>query len=121
LAFVHLENRSGYNETTDLKLEMTMKKATLCLGCFLLVLTLAPSLHAETPPAPMAPVDLAAAIFAPAASPAQPGTVKLPDLSIPAPRLTTCTVTECISYCNDCPWGHTNYCADRVACICGCR
>jgi hypothetical protein len=106
-----------------LELEMTMKKAILCLGCFLLILTLAPRLHAETLAAPtvqMTQVDLAAAIFAPAASPAQPNTAKLPDLSVPAPRLTTCTVKECISYCNDCPWGHTNYCADRVACICGC-
>jgi hypothetical protein len=103
---------------------MTMKKAILCLGSFLLILTLAPRLHADTLPAPTAPVtqvDLAAAIFAPAASPAQPSAVKLPDLSVPAPRLTTCTVKECISYCNDCPWGHTNYCADRVACICGCH
>jgi hypothetical protein len=104
---------------------MTMKKAILCLGCFLLILTLAPCLHAETLPAPqmtqMPQVDLAAAIFAPAASPAQPGTVKLPALSVPAPRLATCTIAECISFCNDCPWGHTNYCADRVACICGCH
>ena len=100
-----------------------MKKVILCLGCFLSILTLAPRLHAATLPAPAAQVpqvDLAAAIFAPAASAAQPGTVKLPALSVPAPRLTTCTIKECISYCNDCPWGHTNYCADRVACICGC-
>lgn len=101
-----------------------MKKMILCLGGFLLVLSLAPRLHAETLPAPAAQavqVDLAAAIFAPAASAAQPGTVKLPDLSVPAPKPTSCTVKECISYCNDCPWGHTNYCADRVACICGCH
>jgi hypothetical protein len=28
---------------------------------------------------------------------------------------------ECISECNDCPWGHTNYCLSLITCECGCR
>ena len=47
-----------------------MKKLPIVLACTLLILTLAPSLHAAQPPAPAAQADLAAQIFAPAGSPA---------------------------------------------------
>lgn len=101
-----------------------MKKLTICLACLLFFVTLAPSLHAAQP-APAAQADLAAQIFAPAssaatASPADPA--KAPsDLLLPAPKLASCTYKECISECNDCPWGHINYCISTVTCECGCR
>jgi hypothetical protein len=103
-----------------------MKKLMICLACFVLCAVLAPSLHAAqlTPPSQ---ADLAAQIFAPASSPVttaspadplKPGTAGLP----PALRLVNnCTYVECISECNDCPWGHTNYCLSLITCECGCR
>lgn len=102
-----------------------MKKMIPYLAFFLLLVTLAPSLHAAQP-APAAQADLAAQIFAPAgaaatASPADPAKAAPSDLFLPAPRLTSCTVTVCIRECNDCPFGHTSYCVSTATCTCGCR
>jgi hypothetical protein len=103
-----------------------MKKLILCLGCFLLIAALAPCLHAEQLPAPTAQADLTTQIFAPASStaavsPADPAKAAPADLFPPAPKLASCTYKECISGCDDCPWGHVNYCISTVSCICGCR
>jgi hypothetical protein len=102
-----------------------MRKRMICLACcFVLCAVLAPALHAAQLTTP-SQADLAAQIFAPAASPttaADPATAGDAGL-LPAPRLLTnnCTYQECISECNDCPWGHTNYCLSLVTCECGCR
>ena len=103
-----------------------MKKLLLCLGCFLLIATLAPCLHAAQLPAPAAQVDLAAQIFAPVSSTAAASTADLAkaapsDLFLPAPKLASCTYSQCLSDCTDCPWGHVNYCISTVTCTCGCR
>jgi hypothetical protein len=105
---------------------MKMKKLPIVLACTLLMLVLVPSLHAA-PPAPVSQAELAAQIFAPAgapatATPADPVKAGTSGL-LPAPRLLTnnCTYVECISECDDCPWGHTNYCLSLVTCECGCR
>ena len=102
-----------------------MKRMIPCLACFLLLVTLAPALHAAQP-APAAQADLAAQIFAPASSPAavtsmEPAKAAPSVLFPPAPKLASCTYKECISECNDCPWGHTNYCISLADCFCGCR
>ena len=102
-----------------------MKKMIPCLAFFLLLVTLAPCLHAAQP-APATQADLAAQIFAPAgttatASPADPAKAAAPDLFVPEPRLTSCTVTVCIRGCSDCPFGHTSYCVSTATCECGCR
>jgi hypothetical protein len=103
---------------------MKMKKLPIILACTLLMFVLVPSLHAS-PPAPAAQVDLAQ-IFAPASStatagPADPTKMAPSDLFLPAPKLASCTVKVCLEGCNDCPFGHTNYCISTVTCICGCR
>ena len=102
-----------------------MKKMIPCLAFFLLFVILAPCLHAAQP-APATQADLAAQIFAPAgspatASPADPAKAAPADLFVPKPKLASCTYQFCISECNDCPWGHTNYCISTVTCECGCR
>lgn len=103
-----------------------MKKLLLCLGCFLLIAALAPCLHAEQLPAPAAQADPAAQIFAPAsstaaASPADLAKTAPSDLFLPAPKLASCTYSQCLAECNDCPWGHINYCISTATCTCGCR
>jgi hypothetical protein len=100
-----------------------MKKMIPCLAFFLLLVTLAPCLHAAQP-APATQADLAAQIFAPAgtaatASPADPAEKAPSDLFMPAPRL-ACTTLVCIQGCNDCPAGHHGICLDRNTCTCGC-
>lgn len=44
-------------------------------------------------------------------------------LPAPTPAMPTggCTVRQCISECNDCPFGHTSYCVSTATCTCGCR
>jgi hypothetical protein len=101
-----------------------MKRLTLCFACLLMILTLAPSLHAAQP-APATQADLAAQIFAPAscatASPADPAKAAPADLLLPAPRLASCTYAVCISECNDCPYPKHGYCISTASCTCGCR
>ncbi|HEY2291479.1 MAG TPA: hypothetical protein VGM86_12330 [Thermoanaerobaculia bacterium] len=102
-----------------------MKKMIPCLAFFLFLVTLAPCLHAAQP-APATQADLLAQILAPAgttatASPADPGKTAPSDLFLPKPKMASCTYVECISECNDCPWGHTNYCISLEDCFCGCR
>lgn len=105
---------------------MTMKKLTLCLACFLMVLTLTPSLHAAQS-APMSQADLAAQIFAPASSaaesPADPAKADSADLFLPAPQqvLACTTYAQCVSGCSDCTFGTHSYCISMVTCRCGCK
>jgi hypothetical protein len=103
-----------------------MRKLMICLAGFVLCALLAPAVHAAQLATP-SQADLAAQIFAPVGSPAttsaadpvRAGSAGL----LPAPRLLTnnCTYKECISNCNDCPWGHTNYCLSLITCECGCH
>jgi hypothetical protein len=111
-------------------MEMTMKKMIFGLGCFLLVLSLAPCLHAETAPTFVAQADLAAPIFAPAdgaatASPAEPVAAAPLDLFFsslqPTLKVIGCTGQQCIAQCSDCPWGYYGYCISTATCRCGCR
>jgi hypothetical protein len=101
-----------------------MKKLMIGLAGFALCAVLSPSLHAA-PLTPPSQADLAAQIFAPAGAPATAADpVKAATAGLlPAPKLLTnnCTYKECISNCNDCPWGHTNYCLSLITCECGCH
>ncbi len=103
-----------------------MKRLTLCFACLLMILTLAPSLHAAQP-APASQADLAAQIFAPAtpaaASPADPAKAASADLFLPAPQpvLACTTYAQCVSGCSDCVWGTHSYCISMATCRCGCK
>ncbi len=99
-----------------------MKKMIPCLAFFLLLVTLAPCLHAAQP-APAAQADLAAQIFAPVSSPAtaSPAKAAPSDLFPPTLKVAGCTVTQCINECSDCPWGTYGYCISAATCRCGCR
>jgi hypothetical protein len=106
-------------------METTMKKMIPCLAFFLLLVTLAPCLHAAQP-APANQADLLAQILAPASSPAvaaptDPAKAAPSDLFLPKPKTASCTYSVCISECNDCPFGHTSYCVSLTDCFCGCR
>ena len=103
-----------------------MKKMILCLTCFLLMVTLAPCLHAQQTPAPIAQADLAAQICAPV-SPA--ATLSLADsvpaapldLFLPAPRLASCTLAACLGACPDCVSPKKPTCLNLNTCLCACR
>ena len=101
-----------------------MKRAVLSLSC-LLVLALA-AMPASTsnpmtvvaPPDPsMAPAAASALLLAAPAS--------VPPLAGGAPPMgaefLTCTSSQCLSECTDCPWGYINYCISLKTCTCGCR
>ena len=102
-----------------------MKKMVLCLACFLLMVTLAPCLHAQQQPAPVVQADLEAQIFAPACPAAALNTANpVPgapsDLFLPAPRLDACTLAICLSIC-DCVPPKQPHCLNVNTCRCVCR
>lgn len=101
-----------------------MKKMMIALVACVLFATLATTLHAAQP-APAAPADLAAQIFAPVSSPAvatpAAPTAAPSDLLLPEPRLASCTVSVCVSNCGDCPLPKHGYCISVATCTCGCR
>lgn len=102
-----------------------MKKMILCLACFLLMVTLAPCLHAQQQPAPLGQAELAAQIFAPVSpaetlSPAAPVPAAPSDLFLPAPQLKGCTLSICLSIC-DCVSPQHPTCLNVNTCRCVCR
>jgi hypothetical protein len=106
-------------------METMMKKSILCLACFLLMVALAPCLHAQQQPASVNPADLAAQIFAPVSpaetlSPADPVPAAPPDLFMPAPELKGCTLSICLSIC-ECTPPQRATCLNVNTCHCVCR
>jgi hypothetical protein len=101
----------------------SMKKLVLCLTCLTLLVCLAPVLHAE--PAALSAQAFLASLSSnatPAAqAPADPLKLSPSDLFLPAPALTSCTVTVCERDCNDCPAPKHGYCISTQTCTCGCR
>jgi hypothetical protein len=105
-------------------METMMKKMILCLACFLLMVTLAPSLDAQQQPAVQA--DLEAQIFAPVSpaatvNPADPVPGAPSDLFLPAPQLKSCTLAICLTICGDCIKPKRPVCLNVNTCHCVCR
>lgn len=100
-----------------------MRKLVIYLACLTLVVVLAPRLEAQSS-APVAAPFLTGTcpLDAAAAQPTEdPAKVSPADLFLPAPTQDSCSVSVCISECNDCPWPKHPYCISTQTCVCGCH